>query len=529
MELARLIELLSGASAYPHPAEKVEVRHTHISVVFLAGDYAYKVKKPVDLGFLDFSTLEKRCHFCEEEVRLNRRLAPTVYLGVVPVTRTATGLQMEGRGEVVEWAVKMERLPETATLEQRLQHGEVGPELMASLADKLAAFHAQADGGPHVSAFGRFDVVAGNARENFAQSFPQVGITLSRAVHDRLRILTEEALARLRPIIEARAGRGVPRDTHGDLHLDHVYLFPERAPPADLVIIDCIEFNERFRYADPVADMAFLAMDLVYHGRKDLAELFTDSYFRAAGDGEGRALLPFYKAYRAVVRGKVEGIELGEKEVPETERASALTRARAHWLLALGELEAPGHRPCLILVGGLPGTGKSTLARGLAERAEACLIRSDIVRKELAGLSELASASFPFGEAIYAPAWNERTYAECRHRAEDLLFEGKRVIVDATFGEEKQRRALLEAASRLGVPAIFLLCQAGSEVVRKRLEGRRGDASDANWSIYQRAAERWEEIGSGTRRALREIPTGGTEDEAISRGLDALGELGLLG
>jgi len=344
MELAPLIEALSDAAAYPHGVEKVEVRHTHISIVFLAGPYAYKVKKPVNLGFLDFSDLDKRRHFCEEEVRLNRRLAPRVYLGAAPITRTATGVKVEGGGEVVEWAVKMERLPEAAALEKRLQRGEVGVELVEALARKVATFHARAAGGAHVSAFGRFAVVAGNARENLDQVAPQVGTTLSQAVFERLRALTEETLARLRPLIESRAARGTPRDTHGDMHLDHVYLFPERRPPDDLVIIDCIEFNERFRFADPVADMAFLVMDLVFHGRRDLARAFAEEYFRASGDEEGRALLPFYTAYRAAIRAKVLGFELLEKEIPEAERVAAAAKARAHWLLALGELEAPTGR-----------------------------------------------------------------------------------------------------------------------------------------------------------------------------------------
>ncbi len=336
MELARLIECLTDPAAYPEPVGAVEVRHTHISVVFLAGDHAYKVKKPVELGFLDFSTLEKRRHFCAEEVRLNRRLAPAIYRGVVPVTRTGSRVRMEGSGEVVEWAVKMQRLPDDATLQRRMLRGEVGPDQLRTLARKIASFHASAEAGDRVATFGRFEVVARNARENFAQALSQVGVTVSPAVFARLRDLTEEALAGLRPLIEARARRGIPRDTHGDLHLDHVYLFPERPPPDDLVIIDCIEFNERFRFADPVADMAFLAMDLVFHGRRELARAFSDAYFRAAGDEEGRALLPFYTAYRAVVRGKVEGFELAEREVPEVEKAAARTRARGptgcwHW------------------------------------------------------------------------------------------------------------------------------------------------------------------------------------------------------
>ena len=528
MELARLIEALSDPSAYPYPVEAVEARHTHISVVFLAGPYAYKVKKPVELGFLDFSTLEKRRHFCEEEVRLNRRLAPTVYLGVVPVNRTDAGVKVEGRGEVVEWAVKMERLPEGATLQKRLQLGEVSPAVVQSLAQKIASFHAHADAGERISAFGHFGVVARNARENFEQAAPQVGVTVSRAVFERLRGLTDETLNRLRPLIEMRARGGMPRDTHGDLHLDHVYLFPERAPPSDLVIIDCIEFNERFRFADPVADMAFLIMDLGFHGRRDLARAFADAYFRAAEDEAGRPLLPFYTAYRAAVRAKVEGFELAEKEIPEEERRAALVRAQGHWLLALGELEEPGQRPCLVLVGGLPGTGKSTLALGLAEQAGFRLVRSDLVRKELAGLPTGQKARSAFGEGIYAPAWTERTYAECLGRTERLLFEGERVVVDASFGEERRRREFLDLAGRLAVPAVFLFCQADPEVVRVRLDRRRGDASDADWPIHQKAAERWEEVGPLTRQALRVVRTGGTPEQTRTRALGLLRELSLL-
>jgi aminoglycoside phosphotransferase family enzyme/predicted kinase len=528
VELPRLIELLSAAAAYPHPVGQVEVHHTHVSVVFLAGAYAYKVKKPVGLGFLDFTTLARRRHFCAEEVRLNRRLAPSVYLGVVPVAETPAGVRVEGDGEAVEWAVKMTRLPAEATLERRLQRGEVGPAALGDLARKVAAFHARAERGARVSAFGRFDVVAGNARENFEQAAPQAGTTVSPAVLGRLRARTERALDRLRPLIEARAARGVPRDTHGDLHLDHVYLFPGRPPPDDLLVIDCIEFNERFRFADPVADMAFLVMDLAFHGRRDLAAAFAEAYFAASGDAEGAALLPFYTAYRAAVRGKVEGFEAGEGEVPEGERAAALARARAHWLLALGELEEPGCRPCLLLVGGLPGTGKSTLARGLARSAGFRLVRSDRVRKELAGLPAGAPAPAPFGEGIYTPAWTDRTYAECLRRADRLLFDGERVLVDASFAEEAKRRAFLDLAARLAVPALLVVCRAEPDVVRQRLGGRRGDVSDADWFVYRQAAVRWEEPGPLPLPALRDLPTGGTREQSLAGALDLLREHALL-
>jgi aminoglycoside phosphotransferase family enzyme/predicted kinase len=527
MELALLIEALSNAAAYPHPVDKVEVRHTHISVVFLAGSYVYKVKKPVSLGFLDFSTLERRRHFCEEEVRLNRRLAQHVYVGIVPITRTATGVNVEGCGEVLEWAVKMERLPDEATLEKRLQQGEIGVDVVEALARKVASFHACAEGGEHVSAFGRFEMVAGNTRENFAQTASEIGTTISRTVFDRLQMLTEEALARLHPLIDSRAVRGVPRDTHGDMHLDHVYLFPQREPPDDLIIIDCIEFNERFRFADPVADMAFLAMDLAFHGRHDLARAFSEEYFRASGDEEGRRLLSFYVAYRAAVRAKVEGFELVEKEIPTAERCKALKKARAHWLLALGELEEPGRKPVLILVGGLPGTGKSTLARGLTEQAPFSLIRSDLVRKELAGISPQTSAPAPFGEGIYSEEWTERTYAECLRRAEEFLFEGKRVIVDASFGEERRRRDFLELAAWLAVPGVFILCQADPEAIRLHLSDRRGDASDADWSVYRKAAERWEEIGAFTQPVVHESLRERSPEQRLAQVVRWLNERGI--
>jgi aminoglycoside phosphotransferase family enzyme/predicted kinase len=520
MDLPELIAALSRPSAYPDPAAHIQVCQTHISVVFLTGHFAYKLKKPVNLGFLDFSTPEKRRHYCAEEVRLNRRLAAHVYLGVVPVTAAGGEIRFEGEGEPIDWAVKMQRLPADATLERRLQRGELSADSLEALAGRIAAFHAGADSSPHVSAFGRFDVVARNARENFEQAGPQVGTALSPAVYARLRDLNEQALARLRPLIEDRAARGVPRDTHGDLHLDHVYLFPDRPPPEDLVVIDCIEFNERFRYADPVADIAFLVMDLAYHGRRDLARAFADAYFSAARDAEGRALLPFYTAYRAAVRGKVEGLKRAEREVPAAERDAALAGARAHWLLALGELEEPARRPCLLLVAGLPGSGKSTLARRLEEQAGCAVIRSDVVRKELTGAAG--------AEDIYTLQWSDKTYAECLRQAEAVLFEGGRVLVDANFREEPRRRTFLDAAVRWGVRALFLVCQVEPDVARARLHNRRGDVSDASWATYLQLRASWEEPGAPTRRHLRVIRSDGPPEETLAQALAALREAGLL-
>ncbi|HKB04495.1 MAG TPA: AAA family ATPase [Gemmataceae bacterium] len=509
MDLSELLAALSDPAAYPRPAP-VEVRQTHISAVFLVGDTVYKIRKPVRLGFVDFGTLEKRKHDCDEEVRLNRRLAPGVYRGVVPITVEGGKGRVGGAGEPIEWAVEMVRLPEDATLNARLARDEVTAEQIERVALRIADFHRTSERGVHVSRFGHFDFVVGNARENFTQAAGHVGLTIGQQVYDRCRELTEQALGDLKPLIDSRAARGVPCDTHGDLHLSHVYLFPDRPPPDDLVIIDCIEFAERFRFADPVADIAFLVMDLAFHGRRDLAGACANAYFVASGDEEGRRLLPFYVAYRAVVRAKVEGMQAREPEVPEDERVCRRYSAHAHWRLALGTLEDPLRRSAVVLVGGLPGTGKSTLSRALARAANFTVIRSDEIRKELAGVPVTERAA-----ECYTPEWTELTYSECLRRLRTALDTGGRVIVDASFAQEAHRALFLEEAGQARAPAVFLVCRAEPQLVRERLRARRGDASDADERVYDELAAKWEPDDARYERQTVEIDT--TDAEAATR------------
>lgn len=514
VDLPQLIAELSRPSAYPYPVEEVQVRQTHISVVFLAGSSVFKIKKPVRLPFLDFQSLDQRKFYCDEEVRLNRRLAANVYRGVVPVRMTSDGLRMNvDDGDIVEWAVEMTRLPDQATLKARGERNCLTDAQVRRLAHRIAEFHQSvkpvpADQPTELS--GKpvgFESIATSISDNISSAEQQVGKSITQSVFDRLRRATENALQRLQPLIERRVKDGRIRELHGDLRLDHVYLFEDRSAPDDLVIVDCIEFNADFRTIDVVADMAFLAMDLQFAGWRKLARAFCQEYFAAVDDDAGKELLPLYLSYRAAVRGKVESILATENEVPRDQREAALRRATAYWLLALGELVPPDERPVLVLDSGLPGTGKSTLARRLAESARFQWIRSDAVRKELAGPQSAEPGSGDYQAGIYSAEWTDRTYSECLQRAVTALKQGNRVIVDASFGEDRRRAQFLQQAIELGVPAVWLVCQASPEIVRKRLAERRNDLSDADWGVYKQAAANWQRATELSQRFQVAIDT----------------------
>ena len=324
--LPEVVRALLSPAIYPERPKKVELLQTQISFIFLADDFVYKLKKPVDFGFLNFTTLERRRFFCQQEVELNRRLCPEIYLGVVPLVRKKGGFSLDGRGEVVDYLVKMRRLPQERTMDRLLQRNQVSPQMLERLAKRLVDFHRQARA--ISSGFGDLETCRFNAEENFSQTEKYVGLTLTLSCFERIKSYTRSFLEKNAELFERRAREGRVRDCHGDLHLAHICF------TNGIYIFDCIEFNERFRYLDVANEIAFLAMDLDYHGRPDLSHHFVQHYVNLSGDRELEKLLNFYKCYRAYVRGKVESFKLDDPHILEGEKAKALENATRYFQLA---------------------------------------------------------------------------------------------------------------------------------------------------------------------------------------------------
>ncbi len=327
-QLPEMVQALLDPKAYPEAPEHIELAQTQMSFVFLTDDYVYKVKKPVNLGYLDYTTLNKRQLFCQREVELNRRLCPEVYLGVLTITRDRGEILINGKGEIVEYAVKMRRLPQQAMMDVLLTGNQVSPDMVTSVAEKLAEFHRKAETSAAISAFGKLDTVTRNTEENFTQTEKYIGITISQEKYQHIKAYSDRFIKHNAPLFHKRVARGRIRDCHGDLHAAHICF-------ADgICIYDCIEFNDRFRYCDVASEIAFLAMDLDHYGRADLSHRFVDAYVEESRDKELRQLLNFYKCYRAYVRGKVESFKLDDPHISEEEKTKILSIARSYFELA---------------------------------------------------------------------------------------------------------------------------------------------------------------------------------------------------
>ncbi len=500
-ELAALPEYVRSllrAEAFPHRPSEVTLVQTHLSYVFLAGDLVYKTKKPVDFGFIEQLSLETRERFCRAEVTLNRRLAPDVYLDVAAVVRRADGSiaidVSPTEGEVVEWAVKMRRLPDQSTVEALVRDGREPFDLAHRLVARLVPFHEAAERAAGGVEFAGRDAVAAWWKRESGEAHGFIGSTwaaedaasLQRMVDE---FLADEAALFAQRVEERRIVRG-----HGDLHTKHVYVLGPRV--ADIVCVDCIEFSEWFQigWIDVGHDVGFLAMDLEMQGQSALADEFIGGYLASTQDETLPLLQPLHRAFRAFVRGKVESIGAHASEVPAEHRAMLAESAARYFRLASAYA---GRRtaPCLVVMCGPSGTGKSTIGGALAARIGAAMISSDAVRKRLVGVDPHTRVPEAYRAGLYAPEMTERTYEEMRRRAGAHLAAGHAVVLDATHSRADDRAAAVSLARAAGVPVLIVSLTLSDDAALARIEQRRVGTlttSDATPEVYRRQVEQFE-------------------------------------
>ena len=521
-KLSALIAAMSKGEFYPHHPSRVELRQTHISYVFLAGPYVYKIKKPLRLPFLDYSTLAQRHHFCQEEIRLNRRLAPATYLGVVAIRREGECFSLAESsspdGRIVEYAVKMNRLPEDRMLSFRIEGDSVEPDHIRAIAKKLASFHETASV-EKAEALGSPQAISAKILANFQETGRFINRTIGPQTFEKIRAYSEAFLRENFDLLRSRVLEGRVCEGHGDLRAEHVCLLN------DIIIFDCIEFDEGLRYGDIASEIGFLSMDLDFLGARALAADLEEVYASLAQDPALRSpLLPFYKCYRAYVRGKVESLKSDEQEVPNEERRKASTEAQRYFCLSSRYARGKSQPTLLLVVCGMVGTGKSTVARLLSDLSGFPVLNSDRIRKELVAPASGKRSREDYGQGIYSQEFNELTYQALLDQAERHLAGGRGVIVDATFKKSKHRSLFINRAANLGVPAFFIECKTDEESVKRRLNDRANspaEISDATWEIYQRMRAEFEPLCEIPEQRHFRVDT----EHELLNGLDSLEEI----
>ena len=495
------IERLMQPSLFAHPVENIRLVETHISWVILTGSFAYKIKKPVDLGFLDFSTLEKRHFYCEEEIRLNRRLAADYYLDVVPIRGSLEAPHWDGEGEVIEYAVKMRQFPQDAQLDRLLAKGEIVPGCMDEFASLLAGFHDRVAVAEVSGDYGSPEQVYQPVAENLSVLKRLDEKPAHQALLSRLEQWCQRTFTRLEKFILQRKQEGFVRECHGDLHLRNMAWIDNRP-----LVFDCIEFNPALRWIDVISEIAFLVMDLLHKQQPNLAWRFLNAYLEHSGGYEGLRLLPFYLVYRAMVRAKIAVIRVNQPGVGSKEKQEAETEISEY--LRLAEQCSQQRQPMLIITRGMSASGKSTISSLLLEALQAVRIRSDVERKRLFGLSLADSGRAPFNAGIYTNAAGKKTYHRLLQLAESVIEAGFPVIVDAAFLETEQRQPFQRLATRLGVPYLILEFRASPETLRDRIQKRGKGVSDADLGILERQLQNWQEAGAEERSSLVTVNTG---------------------
>ncbi len=457
-----LFQAMARPDFYPHQVIRIEQRETHISRVFLTGNYVYKIKKSIDLGFLNYTTLSKRKYYCQQETTLNRRLSQGIYLGVVPISLENGCYVLDGPGQIVEYAVKMRQLPEQCTMMHLLQERKIEKKATEELAVKLSEFYNKTPTGDGIDSFGALDIIRDNCEENFQQIEKIAGNILDPQLFENIIRASRSFLQRRKKLFESRIEMGKIRDCHGDLRSGHIYWID------GIQIIDCIEFNERFRYSDIASDLAFLLMDIEFRGFADTSWQLLDYYVRCADDPTVFLLLDFYKCYRAMVRTKVDTIRLTDQALSPKEK-NKLNKAVNRYLNLAYQYALSFSRPCLWIICGMVATGKSTIASELAGILGVEALHSDNIRKDLFGVSPENFMDPGFEKGIYSRRASTLTYDKLLNLAREEISRGSSVIVDATFSSAHSRTNARLLAREMEANSIFVECTAPEEILKNRL------------------------------------------------------------
>jgi len=498
MNQGLLFDHLKNPTFYGPQVTSVQLLQTHISYVALTGTYAYKVKKPVNFGFLDFSTLDKRKYFCEEELRLNKRLSPDIYLEVLPITQSDTTLELDGHGTVVEYALKMREFPQEQIMTNMLKQGAIAEDTIDQLCTNLIKFYTAQQPSEEITKFGEVQAVKQNIDENFEQTKPMIDITIPKDTFWYIKDAASEFFERKKDAFERRMINGRILDCHGDLHSGNIVVSGHM-----IHIFDCIEFNERFRFIDVASDIGFLAMDLDYLNYPYLSSYLIQDYVQKSGDTDIFEVLNFYKSYRAYVRGKIQGFQLNDPHINPATKKEIVGNAKKYFDLsqyyaALFSRELHQTKPLLFVVSGLTGTGKSTVAQKLAVDYHAQQINTDVVRKEHAGIEKFERHHDQFNTGLYSPEKIDETYEQVVKLAATYLKKKENVVLDATFQKKKYRDMARSTAASHHAVLLMIHCACPDIVVKQRLEQRlkKKSVSDGRWEIYLQQQKTFEKFSS---------------------------------
>lgn len=457
-----LINNLKNSALYPHPVREFHLYETHSSQIITTGDYVYKIKKPVDFGFLDYSSLQKRKYHCEREIAFNKKLAEDIYLEVVPIYGSSANPSFAPDGEPIEYAVKMRQFPQKDILGQLLQDDQLTPEVIEKLATTIVQFHEQADIAGSNIEHGNPEHIHRFVMDNFNETLPLLNDQQEIVQLKTLADLTQLCYDGIRDKLRQRKEQGWVRWCHGDMHLNNIVLIAEQP-----VIFDCIEFNEDFIWTDVMGDLGFIIMDLDEHNKPELARLLLNSYLEQTDDYSALTVLPYFCAYRAMVRAKVDQLRLTQPGLTTIEKRAIHKHYQQCLTLVKHYLEP--RQPMLIIMNGFCASGKSTIARQIATRIGAIQIRSDIERKRLAGLNADADSQSRLLDDLYHPDTTESVYQHLADLAQRIIAAGFSVVVDATFLRHDLRDIFIRLSGKLNVPLTIVQCKAPDNVLRKRV------------------------------------------------------------